>query len=301
MSTVTTTAQAAAAYSHALLDPVRKLHQNLQLKHLVSNNLVEVSPLADVKSLAPPGAKPDGVLRFVCVSDTHSQHDSITAQLPPDADVFVHAGDFTDVGTRKDVARFNDWLGTLPYKHKLVIAGNHDLSFDPEIGNTRRGLRGFGNHDKLEPDVVKAMLTNCTYLENTGVVIDGVHIFGTPYQPWFHDWAFNLSRGEECREMWETLPTSPHIDVLVSHGPPLGHGDLCSSSEHAGCADLLEWVEEHVPSFHVFGHIHEGFGVTTNSKGTVFVNASTMNLMYDAKNPNPPIVFDVCCPSAATK
>ena len=42
----------------------------------------------------------------------------------------MHAGDFTRCGHLQEVRDFNNWLGTLPHKHKIVIAGNHELSFD---------------------------------------------------------------------------------------------------------------------------------------------------------------------------
>lgn len=31
----------------------------------------------------------------------------------------------------------NDWLGELPHRHKVVIAGNHDLVFQKEPGKAR--------------------------------------------------------------------------------------------------------------------------------------------------------------------
>ena len=36
------------------------------------------------------------------------------------------------MGLPKDIISLNDWLGTLPHKHKIVIAGNHEVSFDTE-------------------------------------------------------------------------------------------------------------------------------------------------------------------------
>lgn len=43
------------------------------------------------------------------------------------------------------------------------------------------------------------------------------------------------------------------------------------------------------PKYHIFGHVHEGYGITKNEH-TTFINASTCDAAY---NPiNPPIVFD---------
>ena len=78
---------------------------------------------------------------------------------------------------------------------------------------------------------------------------------------------------------------------MVCVGPPLGHGDLCSTGNRAGCQDLLEEIQGRIhPRVHIFGHIHEGYGVTTDSQ-CVYVNASTCTLHY--RPINPPIVFDL--------
>eukprot|EP00760_Papus_ankaliazontas_P031555 PhM_4_TR5334/c0_g1_i4/m.77790 len=242
------------------------------------------------------GDKNNITVRFVCVSDTHNAHRRIfpTAKDLPDGDIFVHAGDFTDVGQQEQVVDFNAWLGEVvaqKFKYIIVIAGNHDLSLDENIGNV----------EKFCASETKALLTNCIYLENTGVVfpkntlgdgVPAVHIFGSPYQPRFYDWAFNLERGVQCRAMWETFPTN--IDVLITHGPPLGHGDMIDGGVNVGCKDLLEWVETFRPKAHVFGHVHEGYGVTTNrNRATIFANASSLDEDYSVSAARRPIVFDV--------
>ena len=77
----------------------------------------------------------------------------------------------------------------------------------------------------------------------------------------------------------------------MTHGPALGHGDLCSSGMRAGCLDLLDELQTRVrPAFHVCGHVHEGYGVSTDGR-TTFVNASTCDLSYRPENE--PLVFDV--------
>ena len=243
---------------------------------------------------APPAL---GMMRLVCVSDTHNQHAALNDTLPP-GDVLIHAGDYSDVGQERDTVRFCAWLREVRprFKHVVVIAGNHDNSLDR--ANYRALSRRFGLPAECITDRLEDMLRECcTYLNHEGAVIDGVKFFGSPYQPWFYDWGFNLERGPEIRAKWAAMPTG--VDVLVTHGPPLGHGDVCEPDMgHYGCGELLDWVEAHPPRVHVFGHIHEGYGATTNGK-TVFVNASTMNVRYDPLRPNPPIVVDIPRPPAA--
>lgn len=95
------------------------------------------------------------------------------------------------------------------------------------------------------------------------------------------------------------IPTE--VDVLLTHGPPRGHGDLCLPARFpAGCVDLLRTVEERLAvegrlKLHAFGHVHEGYGVTENEQGVRFVNASTCTLAY--RPSQPPIVIDLLTPS----
>ena len=205
-------------------------------------------------------------IRLVAISDTHGLHRQLTI---PDGDILIHAGDMTGHGQVEQVADFNAWLGTLPHRYKIVIAGNHDFCFE------------------AEPVTTAALLTNCIYLFDEATTLAGLNFYGSPWQPWFFDWAFNLRRGSEIRAKWDLIPTA--TDVLITHGPPLGQGDLTSFGKQAGCADLGEVIGEKRPKLHIFGHIHEGYGVTQNQH-TTFINASSCTLQYQPVQR--PIVYD---------
>lgn len=207
-------------------------------------------------------------MRIVAISDTHARHRAIPEV--PEGDVLVHAGDMTSVGEPEHVIEFNAWLGELPHAHKIVIAGNHDFPFE------------------RAPASVEPLLTNCVYLRDSAVVIEGMTFYGSPWQPAFMDWAFNLERGSELRAKWDLIPDG--TDVLVTHGPPAGHGDTTVRGEAVGCADLMDAVRRVRPKVHIFGHIHEGAG-ETEEDGTRFVNASSVTDRY--KPSNPAIVIDI--------
>lgn len=248
-------------------------------------------------------------VRFVCMSDTHSLIRNIMYDIP-DGDIFIHAGDFTKCGQKEEVIQFNEWLGTLPHRYKVVIAGNHELSFDKKfksefqttVNNREKRhshteideIKNYGNTkddilDSVNTQNIQQYLTNCIYLEDSGVELYGVKLYGTPWQPEFGNWAFNLKRGEECLSKWKNIPND--VDILITHTPPLGHGDLVCSGIRAGCVELLNTVQQRVqPKYHVFGHIHEGYGVTSDGK-IIYINASTCDINYIPKNL--PIVFDV--------
>lgn len=66
------------------------------------------------------------------MSDTHDTHEQIDVAALPEADIFIHAGDFTQYSYRGEMDRFRQFLEKLPYKHKIVVAGNHDFVLDAE-------------------------------------------------------------------------------------------------------------------------------------------------------------------------
>jgi predicted phosphohydrolase len=191
------------------------------------------------------------IMRIVCISDTHARHRLTEV---PEGDILVHGGDITNRGDLEDVESFNTWLATLPHKHKIVICGNHDFCFQDRGPEAR------------------ARITNAIYLEDSGCEIEGLSFYGSPWQPWFFDWAFNLPRGDALAKVWAKIPVS--TDVLITHGPPEGILDMTVRGDRAGCRDLLARIHEVKPRLHVFGHIHEAAGREVIGD-TVFVNAST--------------------------
>ncbi|CAG8816179.1 23913_t:CDS:2, partial [Dentiscutata erythropus] len=138
------------------------------------------------------------------------------------------------------------------------------------------------------------------YLEDESFTIpeSGYQLYGSPYTPRFYDWAFNGDRGSFLKEKWSKIPPTTHI--LMTHGPPSGILDLTASGESAGCVDLLQRIQEIKPLVHVFGHIHEGYGVlekkweaenNEDKNSTIFINASSVTRGYKPKNNA--IVFDL--------
>lgn len=207
-----------------------------------------------------------GKVRLVIIADTHGLHDSLEL---PEGDVLIHAGDLTKRGAVPEVRAFDRYLGTLPFEHRIVIAGNHDFCF------------------QQQPEEARRLLTNAVYLEDEAVVIRGIKFYGSPWQPWFFDWAFNLHRGAPIREKWQLIPRN--TDVLITHGPPAGFGDRTVSGDKVGCEELSKVIEKVRPRVHAFGHIHEGYG-QWSERGTTYVNASTCDFHYEPSNP--PVVLD---------
>jgi Icc-related predicted phosphoesterase len=160
----------------------------------------------------------------------------------------------------KEILSFNEWLGEWNFQHRVVCAGNHDRYF------------------QAAPKIARSLLTNATYLENAGIVIDGVSFWGSPYTPEFLNWAFMYPRGSAARRYWDQIPYG--VDVLITHGPPYGILDQALPGDaHLGCEELRKAVEEKKPRVHMFGHIHGGAGLLENGV-TRFVNAAYLNEGY---------------------
>lgn len=212
-------------------------------------------------------------MKIVSISDTHERENYYNIVVP-EGDVLVHAGDITMGGSLKALNQFANWIKKHEHKHKIVISGNHDWCFQNQ------------HHD-----IAVEILENAgiVYLQDSGIEIDGINFWGSPWQPWFHDWAFNLRRGREIAEKWKMIPNN--CNVLVTHGPPYGILDSAGLGEHVGCEALEKRIRQlDKLKVHIFGHIHEQHGVV-HEHGIIFANASTCTRRYEPNNP--PIVIEI--------
>ncbi len=186
--------------------------------------------------------------------------------------MLIHAGDISYKGKESEVEDFIKWFAKQDFKHKIFIAGNHDFYFEKEKAAKIK---------MLLPDSI-------TYLKDEGTEVEGIKIWGSPYTPWFFNWAFNERRGELLDRHWQKIPND--TDVLLTHGPPFGILDMVINEQNVGCKNLLQRVLEVKPKVHVYGHIHEDYG-SVKRHGIRFINASVLNEVYELVNK--PIVFDL--------
>lgn len=188
-------------------------------------------------------------IKICCISDTHGRHRELTIEP---CDILLHAGDVSSMGRKYEVIDFIEWFQS---QHnatfKVFIAGNHDMSFE---GDKPAWLRA-----KL-----RDLEDGTYYLEDSGVEIMGIKIWGCPWQPEFFNWAFNLPRGEELAKKYALIPWD--TEILITHGPPYGIEDsipekfrqIGQTDLHVGCKDLLNYVQRDQKDlrYNVFGHIH---------------------------------------------
>jgi predicted phosphohydrolase len=199
-------------------------------------------------------------MRLVALADTHTFQEEL---LPvPEGDVLIHAGDLCRGGRLEELRPVAGWLQSLPHRHKIVVAGNHDWCFTRELQAAK---------EILGPTI--------TYLQESEIAVEGVRFWGSPWQPTFHDWAFNLPRGGELARKWALIPDG--IQVLITHGPPWGIGDRCDDLERAGCEELLKAVQRVRPWLHLFGHIHPDGGFW-REQGIAYANVTTWECEREA-------------------
>jgi len=216
-------------------------------------------------------------MKIITISDTHTKHNQIPLEWLEPADMIIHAGDISSMGSLREIENFCYWFDKLDqYDWKIFIAGNHDW--------------GFQNNYEGAMEIVRSYKT-IKYLQDSSVVCDGVKIYGSPWQPEFHNWAFNLKRGAEIQEKWDMIPLD--TDILITHGPAYGRGDFVPGSRggYVGCENLLDTIATKVkPKVHIAGHIHCGHG-ESHAGNTHFINAATLNEQYIVAYP--PIIFEI--------
>jgi Icc-related predicted phosphoesterase len=214
-------------------------------------------------------------MRITFISDTHTKHKSVEALLPG-GDLIIHAGDLMNSGKNSnDISDFCKWFNGLEqYDHKVFIAGNHDRMFEDYPEKAMEIVNSYKWVDYLQDNWIQV-----------GDDTSMVKIYGSPWQPEFYNWAFNLPRnGEELKSIWERIPTD--TDILITHGPPQTKLDTSGppwNTPLLGCELLMERAKEVKPKIHVFGHIHGGYGYVFDGN-THFFNASILNERYDFTN-----------------
>jgi len=106
-------------------------------------------------------------------------------------------------------------------------------------------------------------IEGCHYLEHESIDLYGFKFFGTPYIPVLKDMAF--SRNDERRQkLFGEIPSD--TDILISHTAPKNildsfENEPFDSNIRYGCQIIKNEILNRIkPTYHIFGHIHEGYG-----------------------------------------
>lgn len=207
-------------------------------------------------------------MKITLISDLHNKYKPLTDSLSG-GDLIICSGDMTSVGHIHEIEQFCKWFSKLDnYKYKIFISGNHDWGFQKFPKSIDEMLEEY-------PDII--------YLEDSSyIIMDGdkpIKIWGSPWQPFFCNWAFNLPKnGEQLMKKWDMIPYD--TDILITHGPPFGILDqVIGEYENLGCELLSNKIKEIKPKINVFGHIHSGYGYVRDDY-THYFNASILDENY---------------------
>jgi Icc-related predicted phosphoesterase len=190
------------------------------------------------------------------ISDTHTYHGLL--KVPKDIDMVIHSGDATNprdpYASEQEMLNFISWFGSLPIKHKVFVAGNHDLCIERNLITK-----------------IDFMKNGIVYLENDYAEVEGIKIWGSPFTPTFgQGWAFNKKRSA-LHDIWKEIPDD--VDIVIVHGPPKGILDLAyhqlNCIEFCGDEALRKRMYLLNPKLCLFGHIHNNEDI---------INAGTMKL-----------------------
>ena len=227
-------------------------------------------------------------LKVTFISDTHCKHNRMP--VLPGGDILIFSGDAMSSGYYPaELDGFLEWIQKQDYRYKVCIAGNHDRYCET--------LPSYMTKDVFERYYEQGV----RYLHNECIDIEGLKIYGTPYQPYFCNWAFNISDSEELYNIYKLIPKD--IDILITHTPPFDILDKSHLSrpqfgmtgeEPLGSKELkqvLDELGEHAPRYHAFGHIHGDGGKTVVTDRTIYINGSVCDEAY--KPANEPITLDI--------
>jgi predicted phosphodiesterase len=215
-------------------------------------------------------------MKITILSDTHTKHRYCENDLPG-GDLLIHAGDFMNSGYNPiEAMEFFRWFDEIDnYDFKVFIAGNHDRWMQDKSEESRGILTGYKTIEYLQDDW---MIVGDSDPHDRNV--NTAKIYGSPWQPEFYNWAFNLPRnGYELKEKWGNIPNN--TDILITHGPAYGYVDkVIGRPENLGCELLTDRIKEIKPKIHVCGHIHTGYGYTFDGD-THYINAAVLNESYN--------------------
>lgn len=205
-------------------------------------------------------------LKICHISDSHLQ---ILPELP-EADVLVHTGDALNSGSLSELEQFRQQLLQVKDKYDRIIfiPGNHDRIFE----DTYHSAKQF-----LEQEV-----NNLTVLNHEPYDYKGYKWFGTSFQPFIGRWAFGVKDNLDLYEKYRQIPIE--TEILLTHCPPKGILDFHSLYGRLGSKALTLALKE-LPNLkaHLFGHIHEAYGLDYKNK-VWYSNAALCNEDYEVAN-----------------
>jgi len=177
-------------------------------------------------------------VKILGFSDLHqsARHADILVQASRTADLVIASGDFFNTRAYLDAAMSLLSEITAPL---VAVPGNHESASELDA----------------------AAPAGATVLHGEGATFDGLRVFGlgygVPVTP-FGDWSCDLTE-EEAEAL---LSRCERADILITHSPPKGLGDMTSQGVSVGSGAIRAAIERLKPRLALCGHIHDSWGTT---------------------------------------
>eukprot|EP00201_Polytomella_parva_P012333 CAMPEP_0175071716 /NCGR_PEP_ID=MMETSP0052_2-20121109/19409_1 /TAXON_ID=51329 ORGANISM="Polytomella parva, Strain SAG 63-3" /NCGR_SAMPLE_ID=MMETSP0052_2 /ASSEMBLY_ACC=CAM_ASM_000194 /LENGTH=254 /DNA_ID=CAMNT_0016338941 /DNA_START=198 /DNA_END=962 /DNA_ORIENTATION=+ len=182
----------------------------------------------------------------MAISDPHSSYRAYMNLKVARVDLLIVAGDMI-IDDYYEAVEMGKWLNSLNAQHSVLVFGNRDVEAESTL-SLRNLEKAFDGSTVIHNEIIEFM---------------GYRIFGSP-NTLSQSGAFQLGSKEGARKHWaEVLPEDADVDIIITHGPPLGYGDVVRNSGHKGDVALLKAVQglKKKPLLWICGHIHDGHGV----------------------------------------
>ena len=224
-------------------------------------------------------------MKISFISDTHTNmyDESRNELLLEGGDILCFTGDIMSTGYNEgELIHFLKWFSKQSFTYKIFIAGNHD--------------RYLEKYSVLAEEIISNYKKDgVVYLKNSSFEYGGIKFYGTPHQPYFCGWAFNVPDSKKLLNIYQMIPDD--TDILLTHCPPYGVLDQShqpkyhniTGEDHLGSSELREVLDEKkknnvMPKVVAFGHIHGDGGKMIKIEETIYINGSLCDEMYDPVN-----------------
>lgn len=131
------------------------------------------------------------------------------------------------------------------------------LTFLVTMGRARL-LYVHGNHDT---SYVNRPPEGCECIEDKLVTVNGLRILGLGGSAMYSGGPYQYTEAQMRRRLrragW-AVRCAGGVDIVVTHAPPRGCGDL-DDPAHRGFEALIPFVEKYKPAYLVHGHIHMNY------------------------------------------
>jgi Icc-related predicted phosphoesterase len=209
-----------------------------------------------------------------CISDLHGHYPELEG-----GDLLIIAGDLTASDTPEEHLEFIKWCAWQNYKKIVFIVGNHDNTALKEPSNNKKIEYLCDSGTEFEY-IAPSVLGNIVGYEGRKL-----KIWGSPWTltfPGINPKCAAFTGDERLlAEKFALIPDD--VDILITHGPPLGILDLTVDGRNVGSMSLISRYKTICPKLHIFGHIHESYCESICEK-TRFINCSHVNERYEPVN-----------------